>query len=96
MGTVLYIDGVILRDISKDELQGKLEEADGMIQYYRDQLMILAGAGVSGKAGSTVEEWMMEVRMQVADAIDGLEEEFVKKHLIIVALSDLNSVHQSN
>ena len=95
MGVSLYIDGVILRDVSKAELDGKLDETERMIQYYRDKLMVLAGAGVSGKAGSSVEEWSDSVRREIALILEGLEDAYVTRHLIEVAIGRPESVKES-
>lgn len=91
----LYIDGVILQDVSKEELQSKLEDTDRMIQYYRDTLMVLVGAGVSGKGSSSVETWSNEVRMEVSSILEGLEDAYVTRHLIEVAIGSPEDVKES-
>ena len=95
MGMSLYIDGVVLRDVSKDELPSKLEEIELMIQYYRDKLMILSGAGVPMNASQMVEEWSDAVRREIASILEGLEEAYVTKHLIEVAIGNPEDVKES-
>lgn len=97
MGLQLIIKEVILNDVSKVELPGEAEELDRRIASCRERLMILAAMEHSDHedGDGNVVNAVDRLHQQVSEVIDELQEATVNRHLVGVALSDLDSVKES-
>lgn len=97
MGTQLVIKEVVLNDVSKDGLAYKLEGLDMTICSCREKLMMLAASTprpIPDCEGNPID-WVDHVQAEINRTLQEIEDAFVRKHLVMVALGDLNAVEES-
>lgn len=97
MGLQLLLKDVILIDVSKLELPDKADELDQEIQQYRDRLMILAGSTPRDDVDEdgNVISWLDHIQYEVSQALEGLREAYVTRHLVGVAINNPEDVEES-
>lgn len=97
MGLQLYINNVILNDISKDGLKFAAEELDKTIAQCREKLMMFAAGTphpVSDSEGNPID-WVDHVHFEVSQILTDLEEATINRHLAGVAIESPEDVTES-
>ena len=97
MSLKLIIDGVILIGVHKDELANEAEELDARIASCRETLMMLAASSprsVNDVEGNPID-WVDYIQSEVNQVFEDLQEAMVNKHLVMVAMEDLDAVKET-
>ena len=88
MSQCLIINGVILSDVLKSELQYEADQLDNEIKGYREKIMMFAAA--SPRDLKDIEDnqidWIDHCQFEINSILQDLERALVKRHLVEVAL----------
>ena len=97
MGLELFINNVILTDISKAELEDKAKDLDAEIASCREKLMMFAAGTprqISDSEGNPID-WVEHVHFEVNLILTQLEAAIVRRHLVAVAIASPEDVTES-